>query len=97
MTQTTWADLAHQIFQMQTSEPIPGFRVSLLQWHDYRSTQVLVHVSDTKRLQLSVALRSQMGEPHVHTFKFVEGGIPYPAAPGELPSCVAHFCGHCPS
>ena len=29
-----------------------------------------------------------MGEPHVHTFEFVEGGIHYPAAPGEWPSCV---------
>ena len=29
-----------------------------------------------------------MGEPHVHTFEFVEGGVHYPAAPGESPSCV---------
>lgn len=91
MTRITWTELAHQIFQMQTSEPTPESSVSLLQRHNYRRTQVLVHVSDTKRLQLSVALRSQMGEPHVHTFEFVEGGIHYPAAPGELPSCVPIF------
>ena len=29
-----------------------------------------------------------MGEPHVHTFEFVEGGVHYPAAPGESPSCT---------
>ena len=64
----------------------PEFLCHCCHRHNERRTQVLVLVSHTKRLQLSAALRSQMGEPYVHTFEFVEGGVHSLAAPGEWPS-----------
>ena len=76
------ANVPYQIFMMQTGQ-LTYQCLSVTTPAANKTLGFITRQPCTKTFQSTAGLRGQLGEPHVNTFEFVEGGVDSPAAPGE--------------